>query len=144
MFVMDYNALCNLVDRSLPGRTKWMQCVPVGGDGAPTEQGVGLAITAEHGPASYWYDVVYFSVVPSPEVTGADGGFLPGRGEDASDWIVELGYEEAFETIGEAVEEAKVLVRNLPQAGIFPSRERFEAALNMLDETDEKQALAGA
>lgn len=144
MFVMDYNALCNLVDDSLPGRTKWMQCVPVAGDGAPTEQGVGLAITAEHGSYSYWYDVVYFSVVPNPEASGADGDFLPGRGEDARDWVVLTGYREDFETIGEAVEEAKILARNLPQAGIFPSRERFEAALDMLDETDEKQALSEA
>ena len=144
MFVMDYNTLCNLVDYALSGRTKWMQCVPVAGDGAPTEQGVGLAITAEHGPDSYWYDVVYFSVVPSPEATGADGDFLPGRGEDGRDWTVKLGYEEDFDTIGEAVEEAKILARDLPQAGIFPSRERFEAALDMLDETDEKQALSGA
>ena len=125
MFVMDYNALCNLVGDALPGRTKWMQCVPVSGDGAPTEQGVGLAITAERGPDSYWYDVLYFSVVPNPEATGADGDFLPGRGEDGWDWAVQLGYEEDFDTIGEAVEEAKVLARNLPQAGIFPSKERF-------------------
>jgi hypothetical protein len=144
MFVMDYNALCNLVDHALPGRTKWMQCVPVIDKDAPTEQGVGLAITAERGPESYWYDVVYFSVAPNPEATGADGDFLPGRGEGASDWIVKTGYEEDFETIGEAVEETKILSRNLPQAGIFPSRERFESALDLLDDTDEKQALTGA
>ena len=144
MFMMDYNVLCNLVDDALPGRTKWMQCVPVLEKDAPTEQGVGLAITAEHGPDSYWYDVVYFSVVPNPEATGEDGNFLPDRGEDGRDWTVKLGYEEDFDTIGEAVEEAKILARDLPQSGIFPSRERFEAALDMLDETDERQARAGA
>ena len=144
MFVMDYNTLCNLVDDSLPGRIKWMQCVPVEDEDAPTEQGVGLAITAEHGPDSYWYDVVYFSVVPNPDASGTEGDFLPGRGEEASDWVVKLGYEEDFETIREAVEEIKILARNLPQAGIFPTRERFEVALDSLDETDEKQTLAGA
>ena len=83
MFCMDYNALCNLIGDSLPGRTTWMQCVPVAGDGTPTEQGVGLVITAEHGLDSYWYNVIYFSVLPNLDATGADGDFLPGRGEDA-------------------------------------------------------------
>ena len=144
MFCMDYNALCNLIGDSLPGRTTWMQCVPVAGDGTPTEQGVGLVITAEHGLDSYWYNVIYFSVLLNPDATGADGDFLPGRGEDARDWDVLTGYREDFNTIGEAASETKTLARNLPQAGIFRSRERFEAALDMLDKTDEKRVLAGA
>ena len=111
-----------------------------------TEEGVGLAITAEHGPGrgpgSYWYNVVFFSVVPAPGATTEDGGFLTGRGDGAPDWTVETGYAEDFDTIGEAVEEAKALSRNLPEAGIFPTRERFEAALDMLDDTDEREATA--
>jgi len=137
---MDYNALCNLVNHSLPGRTKWMQCVPVRDDDSPTEEGVGLAISAEHGPEAYWYNVVFFSVIPDPDATATDGDFLPGRGEYYSDWTVKTGYAEDFDTIEEAVKEAKVLARNLPQAGIFPTRERFEASLDMLDETDEREA----
>lgn len=144
MFTMDYNTLCNLIDRALPGRTKWMQCVPVFDDDAPTEVGVGLAIIANSGPESYWYDVTFFSVLPDPEATGHDGEFLPGRGDEASDWVVELGYSEDFGTIERAASEAKTLARNLPQAGVFPTRERFEASLDMLDETDERRALAGA
>lgn len=140
MSSMDFNALCKLISRSLPGRTKWMRCVPVFDDESPTEEGIGLAITAERGPESYWYNVVFFTVVPSPDATADDGDFLPGRGEDASDWFVKTGYTEDFDTIGEAVGEAKALARNLPQAGIFPTRERFEASLDLLDETDERRA----
>jgi len=117
-----------------------MQCVPVWDGDSPTEEGVGLAITAEHGPEAYWYNVVFFSVIPDPDATATDGDFLPGRGEYYSDWTVKTGYAEDFDTIEEAVKEAKVLARNLPQAGIFPTRERFEASLDMLDETDEREA----
>lgn len=140
MFGMDFNALCRLVNRSLPGTTKWMQCVPVLDSSEATEEGVGLAINAETGPESYWYNLVFFSVVPAPDATQDDGGFLVGRGEDISDWIVEIGYSEDFDAIKDAVREAKALARNLPQAGIFPTQERFEASLDLLDETDERQA----
>lgn len=140
MWSMDFNSLCDLVNRSLPGRTKWMQCIPVWDEDSWTEEGVGLAITAEYGPGSYWYNVVFFSVVPAPGATADDGGFLPGRGDGAADWTVETGYAEDFDTIEEAVEGAKALSRNLPTAGIFPTRERFEAALDRLDETDEREA----
>lgn len=141
MSSMEFNALCRLISRSLPGRTKWMQCVPVLDDSSEaTEEGVGLAINAETGPESYWYNVVFFSVVPDPDATADGGGFLVGRGEDVSDWIVEIGYSEDFDAIEDAVGEAKALARNLPQAGIFPTQERFEASLDLLDETDERQA----
>lgn len=140
MPLMDFNALCRLINRSIPGRTKWMQCVPVFDGDSATEEGVGLAITAEHGPNGYWYDVVFFSVVPDPGATADDGDFLPGRGEQTGDWDVQIGYTGDFDTIDEAVREAKVLARILPEAGIFPTRERFEASLDMLDETDELEA----
>lgn len=86
--------------------------------------------------------MVFLSVIPDPQATAYDGDFLPGRGDDASDWTVQTGYTEDFDTIEEAVREAKVLARNLPQASIFPTKDRFEASLDLLDETDEREIAA--
>ena len=64
---MDWNFLIGHIDRALPGRGLWMQCVPVFDDDAPTEEGVGLAVQRAPGPKGRSYAVVFFSVVPDPE-----------------------------------------------------------------------------
>ncbi|MDQ3316864.1 MAG: hypothetical protein M3522_05955 [Actinomycetota bacterium] len=129
MFFVDWNALIRLIDRSLPGRGLWMHCAPVFDPDRPTEEGVGLAVQRESGPKGRWYVVVFFSVVPSPEAVGPDGDFLPGRGEEVSDWVVDVGYQGDFDALEEAIGEAKDLAPRLPKSAIYPTAERFHAFL---------------
>ena len=115
MFPVDWNALIRHIDRFLPGRGLWMQCIPVFDDDKPTEEGVGLAIQREEGPRSHWYTVLFFTLVPIPEALTPGGEFLAGRGADPFDWTVDIGYEGEFDDLREAKREAKSLARKLPK-----------------------------
>lgn len=134
---MDWNELIRYIQRSLPGRDLWMQCMPVFDDDRPTEEGVGLAIQKEYGPGEEWYSVVFFRVLPRSEALAADGDFLPGRGEDTSDWDVEIGYEGDFDTLARAIEEAKGLGAQLPMSGIYRTRERLFSILDQVRDPDD-------
>ncbi len=137
MIPVHWNELIRHIDGSLPGRGLWMQCVPVLDDDSPTESGVGLAIQKEYGPKENWYTVLFFTVVPDPDALAEGGGFLPGRGEKTSDWNVEVGYQEDFDTLEEAITKAKGLAANLPISPIFGTRERLFDILEKVTDPDE-------
>jgi hypothetical protein len=132
-----WNELVRHIDRSLPGRGLWMQCVPVLDGDSPTESGVGLAVQKEYGPKGDWYTVVFFTVVPDPDALAEDGDFLPDRGEETSDWNVEVGYQQDFDTLEEAIREAKGLAANLPISPIFGTRQGLFEILNKVTDPDE-------
>jgi hypothetical protein len=147
MIPVDWNALVRHIDRSLPGRGLWMQCEPVFDDDRPTEEGVGLAIQREPagtpaGNPGRWYTVAFFSVVPAPEAVGDDGRFLPGRGEEVSDWTVQVGYQGDHDNLGEAIDEAKDLARDLPTSGIYRTNERLEAILDQVTDPEDLEEIA--
>ena len=114
-----------------------MQSVPVLDDDSPIDEGVGLAIQRESGPKGRWYEVVFFRVVPDEEALRADGDFLPGRGEETSDWIVEVGYQGEHDALEDAIEEAKGLARGLPMSGIYRTPERLEAILDKVSDPED-------
>lgn len=140
MSVMHFNDLFDLIDEALPGQRLWMQCVPVRDSDSPTEEGVGLAIQKTQKEPyldKRSYRPVFFSVVPKNEALDDSGTLLPGRGEDASDWDVEIGYQEPFDTLAEAIEEAKVLARGLPMSPIFRTEERRAAILDAVTDPED-------
>lgn len=140
MILMDYNSLCRLIHRSLPGETRWMQCVPRRESGEPAEEGVGLAINREAGPKGSWYLVVFFRVVPEQSATDDDGEFLPGRGEDPEDWSVRVGYTGDHDTLADAVDEARDLAKHLPRPAFFKTEAHQAAILGSLEELQEDPA----
>jgi len=142
MFPMDWNALIRHIDRALPGRGLWMQCVPVFDSDRPTEEGIGLAIQRESGPKGRWYSTIFFSVVPDPDAVGADGGFLPGRGEEAADWTVDVGYRGDHDTLEAAIDEAKGLAADLPINGMFRTEERLDAILDQVTDPEDLEEIA--
>lgn len=115
MFPVDWNALIRHIERSLPGRGLWMQCIPVFDQDKPTEEGVGLAIQREEGPRSRWYTVLFFTLRPTSDAVAPDGQFLPGRGDNPSDWTVDVSYDPEFEDLGSAKREARSLAQHLPK-----------------------------
>lgn len=142
MSVMHFNDLFDLIDEALPGQRLWMQCVPVQDDDSTTEEGVGLAIQKESlqkesSPHKKSYSPIFFSVVPKNEALDDSGTLLPGRGEDATDWNVEIGYQEQFGTLAEAIDEAKVLARGLPMSPIFRTEERRAAILDAVTDPED-------
>ena len=140
MTVMHFNDLFDLIEEALPGQRLWMQCVPVQDDDNPTEEGVGLAIQKtqkETYPDKKTYSPVFFSVVPNNDALDDSGTLLPGRGEDASDWTVEIGYQEPFDTLAEAIDEAKILARGLPMSPIFRTEERRAAILDAVTDPED-------
>jgi hypothetical protein len=137
MIRVDWNELVRHIDRSLPGRGLWTQCVPVLDGDSSTESGVGLAIQKEYGPRTNWYSVVFFSVVPDPDALADDGDFLPGRGEETSDWNVEVGYRGDFDTLEEAIRESKDLAGHLPISPIFGTRQKLSEILDKVTDPDE-------
>lgn len=145
MIFVDWNALIRHIDRSLPGRGLWMQCVPVFDDDAPTEEGVGLAIQRESAPGSsddLWYPVVFFRVVPDPAATGPDGAFLEGRGDTTGDWEILVGYQGEHDTLEDAIKEAKSLTRDLPKSAIYPTAEKLAAALDRVEDPEDLEEIA--
>ena len=115
-----------------------MQSVPVLDEpDAPTGEGVGLAIQRESGPKGRWYEVVFFRVVPDEAALGSDGDFLPGRGEEASDWIVEVGYRGEHDDLEDAVEETKGLAGDLPMSRIYHTPERLAAILDEVSDPED-------
>ncbi len=147
MFRVDWNALIRHIDRSLPGRGLWMQCVPVfdapDAAGGATEEGVGLAIQRESGPKARWYKVVFFRVVPDEEALDeSTGDFLPGRGDETADWVVKVGYEGDHDTLKEAIEEAKGLARDLPTGGVYSTHEIREAILDGVSDPEDLEEIA--
>ena len=107
------------IDRELPGEPLWSQAVPIeNGDVAE-----GVAIRREGSPGgdpeagdeapAAWYLVVYFRLVP---VSVAPSGEMVGGGAEGSadDWDVEIGYQEPFDTLGEAKKEAGEILAGLP------------------------------
>lgn len=144
MFRVDWNALIRHIDRSLPGRGLWMQCVPVfDAPDAPTEEGVGLAIQRESGPKGRWYKVVFFRVVPDEDALDPENGdFLPGRGDETADWVVEVGYEGDHDTLAEGIDEAKDLARDLPTGGVYATHEIREAILDGVTDPEDLEEIA--
>lgn len=142
MIFVDWNTLIRHIDRSLPGKGLWMQCVPVLDDDAPTEEGVGLAVQRESVSAvlrsgeDLWYSVVFFRVVPDPAATRPDGDFLQGRGDTADDWEIIVGYQVEHETLEEAIDEAKGLSRDLPKSTIYPTTQKLAAALDQVEDPE--------
>lgn len=137
MLPVDWNELIRRIDRFLPGRGLWMQCAPVFDEASPTEEGVGLAIQKEHGPVTNRYTVVFFTVTPDPDFLGGDGGFLHGHGDEAPDWNIEVGYQGDFDTLEEAVAEAKNLAIHLPISPIFANRDTLLATLDKVSDPDD-------
>ena len=138
---MHWNEQISHIHRSLPGLTLWMQCVPLLDDDSATEEGVGLATQRESEPKGRWYDVVFFRVVADAGAPGADGDFLPGRGEEISDRIVEVGYRGEHDALEDAIGETKSLAKDLPMSGIYRTPERLEAILDKVtDRTREGPA----
>ncbi len=142
MFPMDWNALIRHIDRALPGRGLWMLCVPVFDGDRTTEEGVGLAIQRESGPKDRWYSTVFFSVVPDPDAVGADGTFLPGRGEQAADWTVDVCYRGEHDTLQAAIYEAKGLAADLPMNHVFVTEERLDAILDRVTDPEDLEEIA--
>lgn len=137
MDFMDWNDLIRKINRELPGLSLWMHCAPVLDDDSPTEQGVGLAVQREAGPKGRWFLVVFFELLPDPDALDAGGHFLEGRGEDPSDWTVKVGYQGDFDTLEEAIGEAKDLAPRLPRSAIYPTDERFHAALKRVHDPED-------
>jgi hypothetical protein len=143
MSVMHFNDLFDLIEEALPGQRLWMQCVPVRDSDNTIEEGVGLAIQKtqntekESSPDKRSYSPVFFSVVPKTEALDSSGFLLPGRRDDASDWAVEIGYQEPFDTLAEAINEAKVLARGLPMSPIFRTEERRAAILDAVTDPED-------
>lgn len=142
MFPVHWNELVRQIDRSLPGRGLWMHCAPVFDDDRPTEEGVGLALQRESGPETRRYVVVFFSVIPDPGAVAPGGRFAPGRGEEVSDWRVEVGYQGEFDALKDAVEEAKELASGLPKSGLYPGPERIAAFLDRVTDPDDLDEIA--
>ena len=147
MMSVDWNDLIRKINRELPGLSLWMHCAPVLDDDAPTEQGVGLALQRESGPGGIgaprrWYLVVFFELLPDPRALDDGGSFLRGRGDDASDWIVKIGYQGDFDTLQEAIREAKDLAPRLPRSAIYPTEERFHAALERVNDPEDLEVHA--
>lgn len=121
-----------------------MQCVPVfDALDAPTEEGVGLAIQRESGPKGRWYKVVFFRVVPDQDALDPESGdFLPGRGDETDDWVVEVGYEGDHDTLAEGIDEAKGLARDLPTGGVYATHEIREAILDGVTDPEDLEEIA--
>ncbi len=119
------------IDRELPGEPLWSQAIPIeNGDVAegvairregPTEgepEGADEART----PAGYllvYFRLVPVSVAPSGEMithpSGCTRSGVPGGAEGgADDWDVEVGYQEPFDTLGDAKREAGEILAGLP------------------------------
>ncbi len=120
----------------------WMLCVPVFDGDRTTEEGVGLGIQRESGPKGHWYSTVFFSVVPDPDAIGADGIFLPGRGEEAPDWTVDVGYRGGHDTLQAAIHEAKGLAADLPMNCMYGNKERLDAILDWVTDPDDLEEIA--
>jgi hypothetical protein len=91
----------------------------------------------ESGPKGHWYTVVFFAVVPDPDAVGPDCAFLPGRGEEVSDWAVRAGYQGDHDRLEDAVGEAKELAAGLPKSGLYPSPERLRAFLDQVTDPED-------
>jgi len=142
MGFMEWNALIRKINRELPGLSLWMHCAPVLDDDAETEQGVGLAVQRELRPGNpgRWYLVVFFELLPDPGALDGDpasGRFLEGRGDDPSDWIVRIGYQGDFDTLEEAIGEAKDLAPRLPRSVLYPTTERLVAFLESVEDPED-------
>ncbi len=142
MMPVDWNDLIRKINRELPGISLWMHCAPVLDDDSEIEQGVGLAVQRESGPKGRWYLVVFFGVVPEPEALADHGRFLAGRGEDPADWVVKVGYQEDFDTLQEAISEAKGLAPRLPRSAIYPTEERLVAFLEKVTDPEDLEVPA--
>ena len=120
-----------------------MQCVPVFDDaaGAGTEEGVGLAIQREGDASGRWYAVVFFRVVPDEGALERGGDFLPGRGDEVADWVVEVGYEGDHDTLAEAIREAKGLARDLPTGGVYATHEIREKILDQVSDPEDLEEI---
>ncbi|MBA3388551.1 MAG: hypothetical protein H0U02_04185 [Rubrobacter sp.] len=142
MIPVDWNALIRQIDRSLPGLSLWMHCAPVFDDDSPTEESVGLAIQRQSGPKGRWYVVVFFRVVPDPAAVDEVGLFPPGRGQETSDWTVNVGYQGDHDNLEEAVAEAKDLARHLPSSALYPNEERLAAFLGKVTDPEDLEETA--
>lgn len=137
MMPVEWNVLISKIDRELPGLSLWMHCAPVLDDDTETEQGVGLAVQRESGPKGRWYLVVFFELLPDRDALDDEGRFLEGRGDDPSDWAVRVGYQGDFDTLEDAIGEAKDLAPRLPRSAIYPTEERFHAALERVNDPED-------
>lgn len=142
MIPVDWNDLIRNINRELPGLSLWMHCAPVLDDDSEIEQGVGLAVQREWGPKGRWYLVVFFELLPEPDTLDNAGRFLEGRGDDVSDWIVKVGYQGDFDTLEEAIGEARDLAPRLPRSAIYPTEERFHAALERVNDPEDLEIRA--
>lgn len=142
MLSVDWNELIRKISRELPGLSLWMHCAPVLDDDSEIEQGVGLALQRESGPKGRWYLVVFFDVVPDPEALDDEGGLLERGGDDPSDWTVRIGYRGDFDTLEEAIGEAKDLATRLPRSALYPTAERLVAFLEKVEDPEDLEVPA--
>jgi len=121
-----WSDLSNKIDRELPGEPLWSQAIPIeNGDLAE-----GIAIRREGDPnggggeaSAAWHLLVYFRLVPVSVGPGEAGemvthqlrsGVPGGSDATADDWEVEVGYQEPFDTLQEAKDEAGKILADLP------------------------------
>lgn len=108
------------IDRELPGEPLWSQAIPI--ENGDVAEGVAIrrAGSSEGDPeagdearAPTGYLLVYFRLVP---VSVAPSGQMIGGGAEggADDWDVEIGYQEPFDTLGDAKYEAGEILAGLP------------------------------
>lgn len=101
-----YSGLSARIDRELPGEPLWSQAVPIdSGDVAE-----GLAIRRERD----YYLLVYFRLPPAREDLRRPGEMLSEGPLEAGDWNLEVGYQEPFDTLQDAKDEAERILAGLP------------------------------
>lgn len=86
--------------------------------------------------------MVFFRLLPGEGALGEDGDFLPGRGDKASDWVVEVGYRGEHDDLDGAREEAKGLARDLPPNAIYSTHERLVAILDRVSDPEDLEDTA--
>lgn len=125
-----WSAVSDKIDRELPGEGLWSQSTPIeGGD-----VGEGLAIRREGSSAEgSWYLLVYFRMIPA--AVDPAGGMV--GGEDADDWEIEVGYAADHDTLADAKDEAREILRGLPIPEHLEER-GCDFFLNLLREQEDR------
>ena len=97
-----YSGLSARIDRELPGEPLWSQAVPI--ENGDVAEGLAIRRARDH------YLLAYFRLLPAAV---SPSGELAG-GQNANDWKLEVGYQEPFDTLHDAKDEAARILANLP------------------------------